>query len=244
MKLIQANIWGGRLDKQINSFFSSENPDIVCLQEVNDVPGGETGFFTTYDELRKNTKIPYGFFSPVYSFNFMRRSGSFGNAILSKLPLIKTETIFTRLSHLDNFDFLENDDYNIRNLQHVTVDVKGKILHILNHHGHHIRQHKNGDLETMRQCKIIAEYIATLKGSVILTGDFNLSPHSESLEQVNKLLTNLSVTFGLTTTRNQLTYKSEVCDYIFVSDDIHVNSFTASDELISDHKALILNFEV
>jgi endonuclease/exonuclease/phosphatase (EEP) superfamily protein YafD len=83
-----------------------------------------------------------------------------------------------------------------------------------------------------------------LSGPVILTGDFNLVPGSKSLEPLNKMLRNLSIEFRLSTTRNQLTHKNEVCDYIFVNDKVQVKQFEASDALISDHKALILDFEI
>jgi endonuclease/exonuclease/phosphatase family metal-dependent hydrolase len=46
------------------------------------------------------------------------------------------------------------------------------------------------------------------------------------------------------TTRNELTHKTEVCDYVFVSDDVKVKEFYASDRLVSDHAALILDFSL
>lgn len=244
MKLIQANIWGGRLEKQVNKFLKDQNADIICLQEVNDVPGGETSYFTSLDEIRTHTNSAYVFSSPVFNFKFMRRVGKFGNVILSKYPFLNTKTLFTRLQELNDFDFKEDDDYNVHNLQHAEVMINNRLVHILNHHGHHVNQHKNGDSETMRQCRMIADYISKLKGPVILTGDFNLSPHSDSLKQINLLLTNLSIKYKLTTTRTPLTHKTEVCDYIFVSKDVKVKSFNTSDEIISDHKPLILEFDI
>jgi endonuclease/exonuclease/phosphatase family metal-dependent hydrolase len=244
MKLIQANIWGGRLGGRVREVLTTEEPDIVCLQEVIDIKGGEAMMFASLEELKEGTHLTHSYMSPVFSLQYMRRKAAFGNAILSKHSFTKTETIFTRLEHMDNFDILEDDDYNIRNLQHVIIELNGKTLHVLNHHGHHIHQHKNGDDETMRQCKLIADYVSKLEGAVILTGDFNLAPHSESLEQLNDVLRNLSIEYKLKTTRNELTYKTEVCDFIFVNDKVKVNAFEASDKLISDHKALVLEFEL
>lgn len=183
------------------------------------------------------------FYSPVFSFKLMNRSAGFGNAIFSKLPIKKSETIFTRKQHLENFDF-DTDDYNIRNLQHIVTEHDGKTLHVLNHHGHHIHSHKKGDDETLRQMKQIGQYIDSLKGAVILTGDFNLEPSSESLGEINRRLTNLSIENKLTTTRTALTHKKEVCDYIFVNKAVKVNHFEASSELVSDHMALILDFDL
>jgi endonuclease/exonuclease/phosphatase (EEP) superfamily protein YafD len=90
----------------------------------------------------------------------------------------------------------------------------------------------------------IADYITTLSGPVILAGDFNLAPHSESLEVINKQLRNLSVEFKLETTRTFLTSKVEVCDYIFVNGAVKVTKFLALEDIASDHKALVLEFDV
>lgn len=241
MKLIQLNAWGGRLESQLLEFITSQNPDFICFQEIISISGGNGGFFTTLEKIQRN--IDYeAFMSPVFTFNFMRRKASFGNAILSNTTFSKSAVVFTNLKHKNNFDF-DEDDYNVRNLQHVVIEHGAKKLNILNHHGHHIPEHKNGDAETMRQMKQIAEYIDSLKGPIVLCGDFNLSPMSKSLQQINSRLINLPITYKLETTRTSLTHKKEVCDYIFVSQDVRVKSFRSSDKIVSDHKALILEFD-
>lgn len=173
----------------------------------------------------------------------MSRKAHFGNCIISKFPIKSSDTVFTGEEYNADFDVL-NHSFNVRNLQHVVLELPGgSVLNVLNHHGHHVNQHKNGDSETMRQCGIIADKIKEIDGKVIVTGDFNLAPHSESLELINVLLTNLSIKAELETTRTQLTHKTEVCDYIFVSDGIKVQSFKALDDIVSDHKALVMDFE-
>jgi endonuclease/exonuclease/phosphatase family metal-dependent hydrolase len=82
-------------------------------------------------------------------------------------------------------------------LQHGVIELNGKKLHVLNHHGHHIEAHKLGDEETMRQVKQISDYVKKLKEAVILCGDFNLSPNSASINQFDEILTNLSSSFSL-----------------------------------------------
>lgn len=147
------------------------------------------------------------------------------------------------LDKVEDFDFLENTDYNAgRSLQHATVEYQGKSLHILNHHGHHIGSHKNGDEETMRQCGLIADYTKRLEGPVVLCGDFNLIPDSSSLEQINAVLVNHVKDKGIISTRTPLTHKTEACDYIFTSPDIEVKNFQVLDDIVSDHKALTIEF--
>src|SRR5690606_23994885 len=129
-----------------------------CLQEAISTKG-DALIFTTIEDACEKVGYKNAFFSPVFTFNLMQKKAGFGNAILSKHKFSEEQTIFTRLEYKEDFDF-DLDDYNIRNFQHAVVDINGKKLNILNQHGHHVHQHKNGDEETKRQCKIIADYTA------------------------------------------------------------------------------------
>lgn len=242
MKLLQLNVWGGKLDRQIEDLLKQENPDILCLQEAIDLKGGRASLFITTDEIQELLKAPHIFSSPVFSLKYMNRKADFGNAIISKFPITNTKTIFTGKEYIDDFDAL-NHGSNARNLQHAVISLPDdRDLNILNHHGYHVPQHKKGDDESRRQCQIIADYLKALTGPIILAGDFNLEPDSSSLALINDLLTNLPVKYGLETTRTPLTHKTEVCDYIFTSKEIRISAFRASDEIVSDHQALILDF--
>jgi endonuclease/exonuclease/phosphatase family metal-dependent hydrolase len=244
MKIIQLNIWGGKLGQQIIDFLQTEKPDIVCMQEVNDLPG-RSGykFFATLDEIKTEGGLGEAFMAPTYTSRYMERELGYGNAILSTYPISSTKTIFTNGAFKHNFDVTKNSG-NIRNLQVATVDTPGGKLNILNHHGYHIPYTKAGNDETLRQMRIIAETIDTLTGPTILCGDFNLSPDSQSIGLINDKLTNLSIVYKLRRTYSQLSVVEAVCDYIFVNDAIKVRNFQMSDELVSDHKALILEFEL
>ncbi len=244
MKLLQLNMWGGRLEKPIVSLIKTVNPDILCLQEAIDLKAGNSAMFVATEEIQAVIGADHIFMSPVFTINYMNRKADFGNCIISKFPIKEAETIFTGRKYVADFDTLDQDA-NMRNLQHAVIELDGKSIHILNHHGHHLHQHKNGDAETMRQCGLIAKQIKKLTGAnLILSGDFNLAPHSESLEQINKLLRNLAIEAKLKTTRTPLTHKNEVCDYIFVSEKIKVGSFKALPDIVSDHKALLIDFTV
>lgn len=91
----------------------------------------------------------------------------------------------------------------------------------------------------MRQTKQIADFASALEGKVVLTGDFNLAPHSKSIEQINSVLRNLCIENEAETTRTFLTHKKEVCDYIFVNEKVEVTKFKVLDDLASDHCALV-----
>lgn len=243
MKLVQLNAWGGRLDKQIRNLLIQENPDVVCLQEAISYPKEDSGFFLTTENMQAACDLDYAALGPVFSFQYQRSTAQFGNCVLSRFPIKKSEAIFTYLEHKNDFEF-GTDSANVRNFVHATIELDGKACHVITHHGFWVSEHKNGTEETVRQMQQLADYVATLSGPVIVTGDFNLAPHSQSLEILNERLQNLSVTHHLKTTRTHLTHKTEVCDYIFVNDLVEVDGFQASDEIVSDHKALILDFSL
>lgn len=239
MKLIQVNVWGGRMKPQILEFVEKYNPDILCLQEVIDLEGEGEGIFASLNDIKLSMGAEYSFMSPVFTINHTNRKDHFGNAILSKYPIVKKETTFTGKEYKDNFNFIDHD-YNIRNLQIAKIELPEKTINVMNHHGHHVPEHKNGDKETMKQCAMIADAIKSTGDNIVLTGDFNLAPNSESLKQINNLLINHSIDNNLTTTRNELTPKNEVCDYIFTSKDLAVKEFRLLDDVVSDHCALLL----
>ena len=242
MKILQLNTWGGRLGKQIVELLKKEQADVVCLQEaIEMLPSGNSFLFEDLEEIRTKTGYEHVHFVPQFGYNMMNRKAKSGLAILSNVPFEETDVVFTRLEYVDDFDIIDTD-YNIRSLQRITVEYAERKLHILNHHGHHVPTHKDGDEETMRQCQMIVEYISGLEGPVVLCGDFNLAPGSESLEQINKVLVNHAKERGVLTTRTPLTHKTEVCDYIFTSPDIEVSDFQVLDDIASDHKALTIEF--
>ncbi|MDB5164518.1 MAG: hypothetical protein JWL89_144 [Candidatus Saccharibacteria bacterium] len=243
MKLVQLNIWGSKLMYQILDFVEEQSPDILCMQEVQAMPGASGNLFATLDEIKQAGQFEEELMSPTQSFNYMRRTVDYGNAILSRYPITASSTTFTSGLCKQDFD-LTTDDTNVRNLQHVSPQINGQSVHVLNHHGYYVAESKRGNDETKRQMSIIADYIKTLDGPVILTGDFNLSPDSASIGILNQVLTNLSVEHKLENTYGQLSHHNTVCDYIFVNDLVNVTNFSVSDELVSDHKALILDFEV
>jgi endonuclease/exonuclease/phosphatase family metal-dependent hydrolase len=243
MKLIQLNAWGGRIDSILRGFLKEETPDIFCGQEIISYPQGDSLLFLTAEEMTEAAGTKYSAFGATASIPYMQGNAEFGNIIASKVPINRSEVVFTNLEFVKDFNF-EDYDYNIRNFVHAVIEVNSKKLNILTHHGHHVRDHKNGTEETDRQMNTILEYIKQLDGPVILTGDFNLQPESSSLQGLNSLLVNLSDKYKLKTTRNELTSKSEVCDYIFASNDIVVKDFYAHKKVVSDHQALVLEFEV
>jgi exonuclease III len=71
MKILQLNIWGGKLGKQIIELIHTENPDIVCFQEVVALPHQSSLLFTTYGDIVSQTGYEYSYFSAAFGFTMM-----------------------------------------------------------------------------------------------------------------------------------------------------------------------------
>jgi endonuclease/exonuclease/phosphatase family metal-dependent hydrolase len=240
---MQLNAWGGRMEPQIRDLLEAEKPDILCLQEIISYSADGSGLFITLEEIQEIAGLSFAAFAPVFSFGFMKGTAKFGNAILSRYPIKETRTIFTHLEHKEGFVWGE-DSPNVRNFVHAAIESEVGLLHVVTHHGFWVANHKNGNTETLQQTKIIADYCSVLTGPKILTGDFNLVPESDSIKQINEVMTNLTLQHGLKTTRTPLTSKTEACDYIFISPGIATTSFAALEKQASDHQALVLEFQV
>lgn len=246
MKILQTNIWQGRLAKSFIDLVKETNPDIITLQEVCscDDADFQTLAFSSFQDIKAECPYPYEVLAPTYSFSVMNHEVFFSNVILSKPPILDSKVVFTNGEFKKDFD-TKYDDYNIRNLVHAEIDINGSKLNVVTHHGLHVEGTKEGNEETLKQMVMLRDYIKRLSGPVILTGDFNLSPKCESLEVLNTELKNLCILNNVETTRNELSKKAiQVCDYIFTNDLVKVNSFEVEKRVVSDHQALLLDFEI
>ena len=245
MKLIQLNCWGGKLNTSLKRFFESEQPDFVTLQEATNLRMRPGSVLAPHDEFLPLSTFPHHFFAPVFSYQYMHELADLGNAIISTHEPDSSHFEYTHNSFVKNIDSLETNDYNVRNFAHCEYSINDKKLHVITHHGYHDPHTKDGSEENTKQLEAIGKYIDGLEGAVILAGDLNLHPGSSSLKPLNERLRNLCEEFNIESTRNELAKRpGEVIDYIFASDDLNISGFQASDVLVSDHRALILEFDI
>jgi endonuclease/exonuclease/phosphatase family metal-dependent hydrolase len=242
-KLIQLNACSGALGRLIVGLVQEHKADILHMQEVTSSPGGKTRYFDLLQNTRNGTDLKHEFFSPTWENMFGNKRVLFGNAILSRFPLNDTFQEFTHGEYKTEFE-ADVDDYNIRLFQHAVVKINNKDVHLINYHGMHDYAGKLGNGFTDRHCKRIADYMATLNGPKILTGDFNLAPNASSLKTLNDTYRNLCIEHDVQTTRNKFARSMTVVDYIWVSHDVTVNHFEVAPDFVSDHAALILEFDV
>src|SRR3989344_3494867 len=122
IKFLCLNIWHGKLMDQVVDFIKKEEPDIMALQEVR----AEDAF----------PDFSYTHFAPEFYHHIDGGRFLTGNAVFSKYPI-------TSSSYSHYFEPL-GEGYEDRpqmypvlprNLQHVQLDVGGKLLNVFNTHG-------------------------------------------------------------------------------------------------------------
>lgn len=255
MKIIQINGWLGRLNAPLVRFIEKESPEIVCLQEAfrpmdKDLPTfhDQYGFV---DEIQQKAGIPNLYFAPAWGFEMAGIVMDVGNAILSKLPLLDEHEL-----HVNNNYYVAKSasDYqrNTRVFQSASIQVDNyRKITIANHQGYLAGAHASGDTVSVSMMEKVSKALSTLPRPLIFCGDLNVGPNTPTIAALHSSgLRNLTVESNVKTTLSPVHRAPEpdrssvVCDYILVSSDISVEKFYVSDEVVSDHKALILDFNI
>ena len=242
MKLIQLNMANGRLLQPLLRFLNEQQADVICLQELEDT----AEFDRHLVDIKRASGLTHHYFSPLSGYMMQGSFYEVGDCILSRTPIAEAQTILLHGAYDPDWQRLNPDYNNCRNLQSVKITIDGTVYHILNSYGYHIFGSKQGNEVTMRIMDTICDHIDTLlvrgEGPVIFASDTNLAPDSSSMMRLNTTLRNLCVEHDVKTTRNFVAKRltDEVVDYICVSQDMVAKAFTVSNAIVSDHLALML----
>ncbi len=258
MKIITLNIWGGRVMEPLLTFLktTAQTADIICLQEVFASSERQDGVEVCTDMLEQIIPIlqDYRF---VYNSNVVEKLTSkisakdlrYGNAIFIRksLKFRGSQNQFIVKYPGDAFDLEAGDDHP-RALQVVQLaDEHDNNFAVANYHGYWSNGPKTDDEVRLEQSKRIREVLDGLGEPYILCGDFNLLPTTKSLDILRNGLVDMVQKYDLPTTRSSL-YKridyAPFADYIFTSPEVKDAQFRALDDVVSDHLALELEFDL
>jgi endonuclease/exonuclease/phosphatase family metal-dependent hydrolase len=265
MKLISLNValFEENNDK-LKSFIESQNPDILCLQEVTrrvDVEA-KTALVSKDAIDFSSSDLLHSFFAPVWVLSKFEQSSfhgedtfyfdiggtvEFGNYIRSRFPISKGQNIFVQNHFAYITDWSNWPEEDCRGFQVVDLEVMGKQLRLINYHGIWSKD-KKGSPNTQHACEMIREVGLNSAGALIICGDFNLFPGTDSIKVLSQSFKNLCDVFEINSTRpdvNELSGKSRnVVDYIFVNEQVEVNDFVVMQSNVSDHFPLLLDFNL
>lgn len=224
-------------------FFNTyKEVDIFCLQEIYSMAEGKTkphpelamrlDLFERIEERLIDTHV--GYFRPAHS-------DYYGQALFVKKSIVVEEEgdIFI----YENSE-PEGRGKHSRNLQYIRILVNGKPTVIANLHGLWNGMGKSDTPDRILQSENIRRFVRGRSEQVIVLGDFNLNPDTESLAIAGEGMRNLVQEFGITSTRTSFYDKeNKFADYALVSPEVEVVDFKVLPDEVSDHAALHLEIE-
>lgn len=244
MKLISLNTWGGILKRDLEVFIKEQakDTDIFCFQEVFDNAVNARKVLGDIDINLYGTLVSW---LPGYeSFYAPSQTDDEGLAIFIK-PNIKPHAVGDIFVHR-YLDAMESDDGKTigRNIQYLQFTNEGQDYTIINFHGLWNGGGKGDSEDRLNQSRNIRKFIDGLETQhVILIGDYNLEPDTESIAILAKGMRNLITEYGITSTRSHYYSKPvKFADYAIVSPEVKIEKFAVLQYPVSDHLPLLLEF--
>ena len=195
------------------------DPDFIGLNEMR-MQGEHPEYTDQVPALASLAGYPYWYFAKALD---VRGANPYGNALLSKHPILFAETIPVP----DPACRTEGRHYETRCLLHVKLDIPGGLDVFVIHFG----------LNPTEQLNAVQTVIENLKESrCVLMGDFNVTPSDPVLQPIRERLFDTADLFGDPNLRSYPSNAPEVkIDYIFVSGDLQTLSADIPQLVISDH---------
>ncbi len=242
MKIITLNIWGGCLSTELFEFFKKySDVDVFLLQEVfhnaTDVSAWEkTDRREAFKEIGDILNNHQGYFAPTAFEEW-----GLASFVKNTIEVEESGDIFV---HGHKNSLVGKDGSTLgRNLQYLKLSNADKKITVANFHGLWNGKGKTDTEDRIAQSERIVDFIKNIPDDIVLGGDFNLKPDTESIKIIEKKLNlkNLVLEHGILSTRTSHYTKSEkFADYIFTSPNIIVKEFKVLPEEVSDHAALFL----
>ncbi len=252
MKIISLNTWGGRAGSEgLLDFFRHYNNkvEVFCLQEIWSAP---------YEHLE----------GTVIGGRVAKHQNIMVYGLQEITAVLQDYVPYFRPHHLDNYGLLtlvhkdvvvveEGEEFvhkekgyipegdvghHARNVQYLSLEKEGTQVHVMNFHGLWNGKGKGDAEERIQQSQKIISLLKRFQGDVILCGDFNLLPDTQSIKILEESgLKNLIKEYKVTSTRTKYYDKSEkFADYIFVSEGVRVKEFRVLPDEVSDHAPLYI----
>ncbi|WP_210528329.1 endonuclease/exonuclease/phosphatase family protein [Rubellimicrobium arenae] len=265
MRIICLNGWGGTLWDELDGYLRAEQPDVLCLQEVVHTPAAMTGWLTYRDGdhvlpqranlfREVNAALPRhrGTFCPAAQGvlwdgdQAVLSEWGLATFVRADLPVIGQAKGFVHGAFSPD-SYGEHPRSRTAHAVRVHDFERGWPVTIAHMHG--LRDPAWGKADTPERLAQ-AHRLARLVGSVaepgerlVVCGDFNVEPDSETFEVLGRLgLHDLVTGGGHRDTRTSHYRKpGRLADYLLVNDAVEVLAFEVVEHPeVSDHRPLLL----
>lgn len=241
MKIVDLNIWGGRVFEPLLSFLKhNSDVDVFCFQEVFD--NGQTqrppmagSHMDIFNQISKVLSNHNGSFC-------CEQENEEGIAMFIRKDLTTKDKGCLTIHKWK--DEIEADGGTIsRVLQWASVKKENRNYTISHFHGVWQRSGKGDTPERIKQSEKIKSFLNSVSEPKIICGDLNLAPNTKSMEIIKKGMKELITENNIQNTRSSLYLKeSKHADYMFISKDIKAKDFRVLSDIVSDHLPLYLEF--
>ena len=236
MKILQLNVWTGRIKGALLEFLKESDFDVICLQEA---------VWSNRDDVLENFSASVRQISEASGLSNISVSSNWqmkflddglidqGNVILAREKIIeeKIESVYGERTFIKDAKDFRDHEYTLQ----MTKLANG--LNIVNHHGYWLTD-PLGDETTVEVMKKVAGHVKKIDGPLVMCGDLNIIHASPAMRELD-FLRDLTEEYGIANTLAGLKYNGDVaCDHILVNDKVTVQSFEVADKIISDHKGL------
>lgn len=236
MKILQLNVWMGKVEGNLRRFLEKNQFDVICMQEVFASPDrAEHLSRLCFDlsQILKTTGMKHHFYSPNWSGEIAGGEMQWGNLILSRIPFMRTQSEFIHGEYKTHTVLGQTIGNNL-NLQIAQLENG---FTIVNHHGFW-RPQPMGDGKSVKAFEKVAESVRQLDGPVVMCGDLNIIHDSPAMRPLD-FLRDLTHEYHIENTLSGLKYDGAVaCDHILVNDRVAVDDFRVYPDLVSDHLPL------
>lgn len=240
MKILQLNIWDGRVKGSLARFLEQNDFDVICLQEATwgECDDKLRNFSLIVDEIKEITGLEYESRSSNWRMKIFSDHEVMeqGNVILSREEIIneKIELVHGQYDKIKSaIDFCEH----AYTLQIVKLSSG---IYVANHHGYW-KPDPIGNETTVAAMHKVAEHLKTIDGPLVMCGDLNIIDKSPAMRELD-FLRDLTSENKIDNTLSGLKFDGKVaCDHILVNSGVKVKEFRVLDDLVSDHKALMVD---
>ncbi len=201
--------------------------DIIGIQEFRD-EGQDPDYQSQTKIIAEKLGYQYYYFAEAIRIGGVN---PYGNAIISRYPIISAETIRIPDPEIKKYD----GHYETRCLLKTRIDVGNGLNVLVSHFGLNPDEQENA-------VKTVVSNIP--KQRCVLMGDFNMEPDNKALSPIAQKLYDTAQNFSVP----KLSFPSDnprvKIDYLFVSEDIKVQYADIPEIISSDHRPHIATIEI
>ena len=243
MKILQLNVWTGRMKGALSRFLRENDYDVVCLQEAvwsKEAPDHLAHFADTVDVLKEAGGFDYEVRQSNWGVRMLDGTAVIeqGNAILSKIPIVSSETPWIHGTYSNERNYVKEWHAQVEKQGYGAIIAKLENgFTIVTHHGYW-QANPLGNEVSVECAQRLADLIRDVDNKLVFCGDLNLEAAAPAMREFD-FLKDLTVETGTKQTLMNLKFVKDVaCDHILISNDLEWSNFEVHKELVSDHAAV------